>query len=197
MKCKVTISLVLVFILSACVSSPKNIVVSPQLFGYTKDVYVDKSINFKVIDQRPSSQVVQILKDDEPAKLFSSQDTLTNICTKVLIPTFNKQGLQVSEVSPTQVTLFINTALISVNQNFVDYHVNTNIALTASVLNNGISTSKTFSSKGKSHGPLHVDMAVLERDFNHQLAKLLINVVNSPDLQHKINLTAKTPVTAL
>jgi uncharacterized lipoprotein len=187
MKFRLTVQMILVVLLSACANAPKHIVVSPELFGYNKGVYFDKSIKLNVVDQRPNTQVVQILKDGKAATLFSSQDSLANIITQALIPTFNKQGLKISQVGSTQVDVFINTALISVTQNFVDYHVNNKLALTATVSNNGQTISKIFSSQGRSHGPLNADMAVLERDFNHQLAALLINIANSSDIQNTIN----------
>lgn len=187
MNIRSTITLILLLILQSCISPPKYIVISPELFGYTKDIYKDKSIQLNVVDQRSYSHVVQILKDDKPATFFSSQDLLTNIVKQTLIPMYNKQGIQVTELSPIKVDVYINDALITVNQNFVDYHATNAIKLTISVLSDENPVSKTFSSKGRSHGPLNADMAVLERDFNHQLAKLLINIANNADIQNTIN----------
>jgi len=187
MTCTRLISLVILFSLTACSTSPKHIVISPELFGYTKSIYSDKAIQLNVIDQRPGNQVVQIINGDDPAKLFSSQDSLSNIVTQAISPALRKQGLTLNNNANTRVDIFINTALINVTQNFVDYHVNNSITLTVNIKKNGTSTSKTFSSRGKSHGPLVADMAVLERDFNHQLAALLIKITNSFEIQHSIN----------
>lgn len=187
MNIRSIITLILLLILQSCISPPKYIVISPELFGYTKGIYQDKSIQINIVDKRPNSHVVQILKNNKPATLFSSQDVLTNIIKQTLIPMYKKQGIEVTEPSPTKVNIYINDALITVNQNFVDYHATNAITLTVSILHDGKSLSKTFSSKGRNHGPLNADMAVLERDFNHQLAKLLINIANDIEIQNTIN----------
>ncbi len=187
MNLRSIITLILLFILQSCVSPPKYIVISPELFGYTKGVYQDKSIQISIVDHRPNSHVVQVLKENKPATLFSSQDLLTNIIKQALIPMYKKQGIEVTDLSPTKVNISINEALITVNQNFVDYHATNAITLSISVLTEDQSTSKTFSSRGKNHGPLNADMAVLERDFNHQMAKLLINIANNTEIQNTIN----------
>lgn len=187
MKLTIFIPIILLGALSACMTSPKHVVISPELFGYTKNVYLDKSIQLSIVDQRPGNQVVQIIKDGKPASFYSSQDTLTNIIQKALTPAFGKQGLTVNSSSNVKIDVFINTALINVTQNFMDYHVNNSITLTVNVNNGTKSISKTFSSRGKSHGPLVADMAVLERDFNHQLAALLIKITNSTEIHQTIN----------
>ncbi len=187
MKLTIFIPIILLGALSACMTSPKHVVVSPELFGYTKNVYLDKSTQLSIVDQRPGNQVVQIIKDGKPASFYSSQDTLTNIIQKALNPAFGKQGLTVNSSSNVKIDVFINTALINVTQNFMDYHVNNSITLTVNVNNGTKSISKTFSSRGKSHGPLVADMAVLERDFNHQLAALLIKITNSTEIHQTIN----------
>jgi len=193
MNLRSLITLVLLLILQSCISPPKYIVISPELFGYTKGVYQDKLIQVDVIDQRPNSHIVQVLKDNKPATLFSSQDLLTNIIKQALTPMFKKQGMEITDLSSTRVNIYINEALITVNQNFVDYHATNAITLTISIIANGQSTSKTFSSKGRNHGPLNADMAVLERDFNHQLAKLLINIANNTTIQNTINSSPQKP----
>ena len=52
------------------------------------------------------------------------------------------------------------------------------------VINNGSGTlTKSFKITGKSNGPLKADIAVLERDFNQQLAKLLTQIVQNQEIQ--------------
>lgn len=187
MKLTTLFPLIIIFALSACASSPTHVVISPELFGYTKNVYIDKAIQLNIIDHRPATHVVQITKDDRPAKLFSSQGTLTSIIEQALTPALSKQGLTLNTTAQIQLNIYINNALINVTQNFIDYHVNNSITLTVKLENTSTLISKTFGSKGKSHGPLVADMAVLERDFNHQLAAVLIKMTNSVEIQNAIN----------
>jgi len=76
--------------------------------------------------------------------------------------------------------------LISVQQEMVKYQVNNELVIRVKV-NNGTQTlSNTFKVRGTSEGPLNADIAVLERDFNQQLAQLLTQVISNAEIQHFI-----------
>lgn len=186
MKFKIILTLFLINIIAACTTSPKYIVLSPELTGYSKGIYFDKKVQFNVIDQRSSSQVVQILKDNEPAHLLSSQDSLTNIINKSISPILRSQGLTIDTYANTKIDIIINTALINVQQNLINYTAKNMISLKVLVSTADKVISKDFNATGQSNGPLTADIAVLERDFNNQLASLLVKIVNNNEIQNTI-----------
>ncbi|WP_076418600.1 YajG family lipoprotein [Colwellia sp. UCD-KL20] len=186
MKLKLLLTITLLNLITACTTLPKHIVVSPELIGYSKGVYFDKRIQLNVIDQRTGSQVVQIIEDGEPAKILSSQESLTNIVNNAISPVFRKQGITIDPFANIQVDIIIDTALISVQQSLVNYTAKNTISLNVSVSNSNTVTTKSFNTTGSSAGPLVADIAVLERDFNHQLASLLVRIINSNEIQSAI-----------
>lgn len=186
MKLKLLLIITLLNIITACTTLPRHIVVSPELIGYSKGVYFDKSIQLNIIDQRTGNQVVQILEDGEPAKLLTSQDSLTNIINTAISPVLRKQGITLDQFANITVDITIDTALITVQQSLVNYTAKNTIALTVSVSNSNQVTTKSYNTSGSSAGPLVADIAVLERDFNHQLASLLVRIANSNEIQNAI-----------
>jgi len=178
--------------IAACTTSPQYIVLAPEIIHTPQTIYASKKIQLNVIDQRSSNQVVQILQDNKPARLLSSQDTLSNIIQKTISPVFQQQGLAVNSFAATKVTIIINTALINVQQKLVNYHATNTLSLTVIVATGNKNVSKTFDITGKSNGPLTADIAVLERSFNNQLASLLTRISNNSDVQHAINASQRT-----
>ena len=192
MKFKILLTLFLLNIITACTTSPKYIVLSPELVGYSKGIYFDNKVQLNVIDQRSSSQVVQILKEDEPAHLLSSQESLTNIISKAISPVLRTQGLTIDAYATKKIDIIINTALITVQQNLVNYTAKNTISLKVLVSNADKVISKSFNTAGQSNGPLTADIAVLERDFNHQLASLLVKIANNIEIQNAIKSSENT-----
>jgi len=186
MKLTLLLTLVLLITIVACTTLPRHIVVSPEVIGYSKNIYFDKSIQLNIIDQRSANYVVQIIKDGEPAKLLSSQDSLSNIISNALIPVFRKQGLALNQYATTNLNIMIDSALINVQQSMMNYTASNTIALSVSLTNTNKVISKSFTVSGNSSGPLVADIAVLERDFNHQLAGLLAKISNDIEIQNAV-----------
>jgi len=113
MKLRLLLTLGLMSMISACSTAPKYVVVSPELIGYSKGVYFDNKIQLNVSDQRSSNYIVQIIKDDEPAKLLSSQSSLTSIIKETISPVFRQQGLGIDTFSNVQVDIIIDTTKFS------------------------------------------------------------------------------------
>lgn len=184
MKSLLTIALLTV--ITACSSTTKHVVVSPEVLGYSKGIYFDHKITFNTIDQRKNRHIVQIIKDNQPAELLSSKEQLTNIITGKLSPILRKQGLTIDTFSAVSLTIIIDTALIEVQQSLFKYTAKNTISIRAKVKNGDTLLTKNFNISGTSHGPLKADIAVLERDFNNQLASILLKAVNNKEIQTAI-----------
>jgi uncharacterized lipoprotein len=180
-------SFLLLFGLSACNSTPSHIIIAPQLMNTTSIIYSNKQLNFSVVDNRIANHVVQILKANQAAQLFSSQDNLQKTIHTTLSQVLKKQGLVLTDLAIdkndiNKLTIYIDNALISVQQDTLKYKANNKITLRVVVTNQAQTLTKNFTTRGNSNGPLTADLAVLERDFNQQLSQLLTQILNNAEL---------------
>lgn len=176
----------LIIIISGCSSSPSHVVIAPQVLNGSSSSYLQKEANITVSDLRTGSHVVQVLRADEATQLFSSQLSLSNIIEKTITSAFKQRGLVVNNQANNNIEIIIDSALISVQQELMKYKANNVISLRVTVENSEKTLTQTFKSKGDSNGALTADLAVLERDFNRQLAGLLTQIVDSKEIQEHI-----------
>jgi len=189
-KIKVLATISLLSLLTACANKPSHVVISPDLTitnGTTAQAkYQDKQASMTITDLRRAQHVVQIIREDQAAEVYSSQAPLNQIIETTLKSEFKKQGLDVNTKANNSIEVIIDNALISVQQEMMQYQVNNELVVRVKV-NNGVQTlSKVFKVRGTSQGPLSADIAVLERDFNQQLTQLLAQVINNAEIQHFI-----------
>ena len=168
--------------LISCSVLPTHVVVAPELLSLNNANYQNKQATFTVNDLRVAKHVIQILRKDEAAQLMTSQDTLTNIIEQSLLPHYKKQGLMINNAASNHIEVLIDKALINVDQTLMSYKVTNIIALRVKINNGEKTLTKNFNVKGSSNGPLKADIAVLERDFNQQLASLLTQILNHHEL---------------
>ncbi|WP_440877512.1 YajG family lipoprotein [Thalassotalea sp. PLHSN55] len=170
-------------LLGACASQPNHVIISPVVHMQGQGHYQHKQAAINVTDLRTSNHVVQILKEGKAAELFSSQAQLQSIVQQSLVDAFKQQGLTVNDNSNNKINVYIEQVKTSVNQGFTKYNAQNDIVLKVKIENTEQTLTKTFSSKGKSNGPLTPDMAVLERDLNQQLGGLITKLVQSNELR--------------
>lgn len=177
------LSLTLFAVLSACSSGPTSVVVSPVMLNTSSVNYMQKQANLKVVDARTSSHVVQILKESKAATLYSSQTAISDVITQTLTQAYKKQGLTLSGLSNNTIEVFIDKALVSVDQSLMKYTAKNEIALRLVISNGNDTLTKNYKTSGKSDGALTADLAVLERDLNQQLGNLLEKVIADQSIQ--------------
>ena len=189
-KIKTLAAISLFTLVSACANKPSHVVISPDLTitngTVTQAKYKNQQASMTITDLRGAQHVVQIIRADEAAELYSSQAPLKQIIEKTLINEFKKQGLDVNAQANNAIEVIIDSALISVQQEMMQYQVNNELVIRVKVNNGAQTLSNTFKVRGTSEGPLSADIAVLERDFNQQLTKLLAQVLNNAEIQHFI-----------
>jgi uncharacterized lipoprotein len=172
--------------LTSCASAPKHIVISPDVTINLTKYYQGQSIQLRLIDRRSINHIVQISKKNQAATLISSQQILTVIVEKALRSQLIKQGLALTAQGEINFEVVIDTALIDVQQDLLKYQAESVIILIAKISNAEQTLTKTFTSKSRSNGPLTADTAVLARDFNQQLAKLLGQLVDNKEIKEFI-----------
>jgi len=180
-------SCILLTLLSACSSAPTHLIVAPQISSPVNHHYTEKQVQLNVVDMRTSNHIVQILKTGEAATILSSQQRLEKIIANTLTNEWEKQGLSFTALSAEQVDIIIEKAVISVNQTTMSYETQSEIRLQVKVSNVKETLTNSFKIRSNSEGPLQADIAVLERDFNQQLSRLLSNILASKDIQDFIN----------
>ena len=177
----------LLVLLSACANKPTHVVIAPDLSiinsTSTLTEYQNKEASITVTDIRRAQHVVQILRKDEAAEIYSSQQPLSNIIKQTLISEFKKQGLAINTQANNAIEVIIENSLISVQQEMMKYQVNNELMIHVKVNNGEQTLSNTFKVRGTSEGPLSADIAVLERDFNQQLTKLLTQIISNVEMR--------------
>jgi len=172
-----TFTFILILTLTACASLPSHLIIAPDIMVTPAIYHNNKQVQLDVVDMRTSNHIVQILREGEAASLLSGQERLEDIIKSNLSKHWKKQGLALQDSAVNTVNVAIEKAVISVNQEAIEYKVQTEIVLKV-VINNGDKTlTISFSNRGNSDGPLQADIAVLERNFNQRLAKLLQQIL--------------------
>ena len=178
------ITLIFIFGLSACASLPSHLIVAPDVM-LTPAIYHDnKQTQLDVIDMRTANHIVQILREGEAATLLSAQERLEEIIKSSLSKYWKKQGLVIQEPAINTIDITIEKAVISVNQETMEYKAQTEIVLKVTVNNGAKTLTSTFSNRGNSNGPLRADIAVLERNFNQRLSKLLQRILANEEMSN-------------
>ena len=172
-------TLILIFTLSACANIPSHLIVSPEIMITPAVNHHNKQAQLEVVDMRTANHVVQILRAGEAATLLSAQERLEKTIESKLSSHWKKQYLLIESNAINTINVAIEKAVISVNQKTMEYKVQTEIVLKVTVNNSAQTLTITFQNRGNSDGPLQADIAVLERNFNQRLAKLLQQILAS------------------
>ncbi|WP_286265216.1 YajG family lipoprotein [Thalassotalea atypica] len=174
-------------VLIACGSTPSSIIIAPQVYAPIQSLYHNQSVQLSITDLRRQHHVIQVLKKDQAAKLYSPANDLASILNQSLTTEWKNQGLAVNDFANITMNVYIDAALVSVQQETVKYQANSEIRLRIEINKAEKTLTNHFKSKGSSNGPLFADVAVLERDFNQQLGKVIAEILSNNDIQHFIN----------
>ncbi len=179
---------ILLVTLTACSSPPTHLLVAPELSSIKSPItshnYHGKKVQLSVVDMRTSNHVVQIFNDSKAATILSSQQRLEEIITESLTNEWKNQYLLFSDISEERINITIEKAIVSVYQKNISYDTQSEIRLQVKITNNEQTLTNTFKINSNSEGVLQVDIAVLERDFNQQLSRLLGDILTNKDIKH-------------
>jgi len=163
--------------LYGCANVPSHIIIAPEIMNASNTVQSNIKAQFDVVDMRTSNHIVQIMREGKAAILVSAQERLENTIQDTLTKHWKNQHLTLNSNAINSITISIDKAVINVEQATLEYKVQTEIILKV-VVNNGSETlTSTFKNRGNSNGPFKADIAVLERNFNERLAKLLQQII--------------------
>ena len=176
----------LIGLLAACSTKPSQVIVAPQVSQSAAPTYAGQQISLDVVDLRTTNHLIQILRKDKPAELFSPAQSLPDALNASLSQYLTAQGLAMQGANTlggvAAMTVSIEKALVSVQQSLVKYQASSEIRLLITVNKGDKTYSQVLTSKGKSNGPITADVAVLERDLNQQLGKVISDLANNPEL---------------
>lgn len=171
------LSLIVSLILAGCSSSPSHLIIAPEILTTSVNQHVDQQAKLAVVDLRIANHIVQILREDEAATLFSAQERLEDIIKNSLSKHWQQQGLTIQDSAVNTINIAIEKAIISVTQETMSYQVQTEIVLKITINNTEQTLMSTFKNSGDSKGPFQADVAVFERNFNQRLANLLQQIL--------------------
>lgn len=175
------ITIITALALFGCSSTPSHVILAPQVTAPTTAIYNNLSANFSVQDLRAGNHLIQVLKKDKAAELFSPSQPLSQVIEQSLNSYYAKQGMSTSGGS-TSITVNIDKAIVSVQQALMKYQANSDIQIRVVVTKGEKTITTTIKSKGNSKGPLQADIAVLERDLNQQLGKVISDIANNAEI---------------
>ena len=175
-----------IWLMSGCANSPQQMIIAPQVYNAALSLYQGQQASLKVTDMRSGTQVVQILRKNKAAQLYSPQEDIANIIDQSLQKVWLQQGLSINAAASNQIDVFIDKAVVNVNQELLKYDTNSQITIRVAVDNGRETLTKIFNSTGSSNGPLLADLAVLERDFNQLLAQQLSEILRDHEIQKYI-----------
>ena len=176
--------LLLTLTLNGCATPPSHLIVAPDLIVTPAINHNNKQAQLDVVDMRTANHIVQILREGEAANLLSAQENLEDTIQNSLRKHWQKQGLTIKANSMNAISIAIEKAVISVIQETMEYKVQTEIVLKVTINNGEETLTSTFKNRGNSDGPLRADIAVLERNFNQRLAKLLQQILANEKISH-------------
>lgn len=183
MKLKFALVVFSIFLISACANEPTTITLKPTLMNKLGVVYDQQAVKVSVSDTRSTIHIVELLSSDEPTKLIGTTSPLTEVLNDKFTTELTSQGLTPVEESDIKIEFFVKRARTYVNQDVLDYRANTIIKILVKVENPAQTLSKTFTLRATSRGPLKANMDELEKDFNLQLSKLILQVLEDKQLQ--------------
>lgn len=176
------IALTFLFSLYGCTTLPNHIIVAPEIATTPAVNHKNKQAQLNIIDMRTAPHIVQVLRENKAATTVSAQEKLENTIKKSLSKHWEKQHLTLNNNAMNKINISIEKAIISVNQSRFEYKVQTEIVLQVTINNGDQTLTMTFKNRGNSDGPLQADIAVLERNFNERLAKLLQQILATPKI---------------
>jgi uncharacterized lipoprotein len=133
---------------------------------------------------RTSTHIVQILKKAKAAKILSAEQRLENTIEDVLTQQWQQQGLLLSKTAKNDITVTIEKAVISVDQESVSYTTQSEIVIKVTIDNDKQTLTSRFKNRAHSEGALNADISALEREFNQHLSTLLKQMISSKDIKN-------------
>lgn len=177
------IALLSLLTITGCSTAPTHLIVAPQVHLAPSNQFSGKQAQVSVIDMRTSPHIIQILEKDEAAIILSSEQRLEDIIQTTVTQQWTNQGLNISETANNKINLTIEKAVISVEQQRVNYTTQTEIILKASIDNGKQTLTSNFKTRAHNEGPLNADIAALEMEFNQHLSTLIKQVLISKDIK--------------
>ena len=184
---KIFFSLLCLLNVASCSNTPNAIIIAPVINQQFNPIYSanNLSAHIQVQDLRANRHVMQIIKENDVATLINTRNDLSNEVKNSFTQILTQQGLSINENAAT-INIYIDKALINVQQSLLDYQASNEMVIRIALNNTKKKFIKTFRMHGKSNGPLKADIAVLERNFNQELSKLITQICNDNEVQQYI-----------
>ncbi|SES67708.1 YajG family lipoprotein [Thalassotalea agarivorans] len=182
---KKTLVLLAAALLAACATPVKHVIVAPLMMYTPSKVYLNKEASLTVSDARASKNVLTINKKDQ-ATYLGSQEALDTIVERELRIGLSKKGLTLNGGANNSINVEIKQADTVVEQTMTDYVAKNEFNFLVTVKSGEKTLTKTFKINGENNGVLNADVAVMERDYNQNLGKIIARILQSAEIQQAI-----------
>jgi len=183
MNYKLLISALVLSTITACSTAPTHVIIAPQVYLAATNQFFNKEASISVVDMRTSTHIVQILEKDEAAIILSAEQRLEDTVQEILAKQWQQQGLLLTDSAKNKLTVTIEKAIISVEQESITYNTQSEIIIKVTVDNTKQTLTTRFKNRAYSEGALQADIAVLEREFNQHLTSVLKQMLTSKDIK--------------
>ncbi|WP_371188470.1 YajG family lipoprotein [Thalassotalea maritima] len=186
MKKNLLIAVVSAMCLFACAQEPSKINLNPIVKMDANKVYQQLNTKVSVYDLRKTAHVVEVLSANKPSVYINANGSLSSVLNSQFSEQLMSQGLTLGEGDDLLLQFQVERARTYVNQDVLDYRANTIIKLKVEAENAKQTLSKTYTLRATTRGALTADIDELQRDFNQQLGKIIVQVMQDQQLQQFI-----------
>ena len=170
--------------IAGCSAAPTHLIVAPEVNLAPSNQLANKEAHVDVVDMRTSTHMIQILEKDEAAIILSAEQRLENTIQDLLARHWLQQGLTLTSPAKNNITVTIEKAVISVEQESASYTTQSEIIIKVTIDNDKQTLTSSFKKRAYSDGALNADVAVLEKEFNQHLSALLKQILISKDIKN-------------
>jgi len=178
------IALLAVLTMAGCAQMPGQFILAPNLQVSTPQYSAMTNSNVTVNDLRAYRYLLMLNHGDEKTQLLTSDRGPEQVILGALSKALTSSKVPLSNVD---YHLDIVELLTKVKQRSLKFESDSSIVLVVKVNKGSDQLSKTFKRTGHSYGPLKADIAVIERDFNLLLGKLIEDIAVDQELLQYIS----------
>lgn len=177
---RLSVSVVLLLLLSACSSKAPTFIVAPQVFWPQTVQLQQKAFSFHVTDHRPYQNTLIIRKKDKQQGYPATNDIVQQL-RDTLQQALTEQGAIIDASSPQQLSIHINQLQATINQRPLDHEVINHVVLSLIIQSDSGTFERSYTGNSRSTGPFNADIAAVERELRLLTEQILTQLLRDTD----------------
>lgn len=173
------------FTISACAPKPVKMIFAPPSEQGQSNLYRGENYQITVNDYRAEKHLLKVIRGDDTEHHQPGSPIIQNL-TKSLKQSFKHQGITVNDYAGDQIIVDIIQLETVVEQTLVDYQASMSVELKVTIKNGNKRTYKHFTGHSERSNYLKYDLALLERDLNALIERVLADMYADSYIQQSI-----------